>query len=187
VLAPHGIFAAAGEDQWLALSVQDDAAFRALAGVLQQADWLQDPTLANAAGRRAQADRLEPVIARWVSARHPMAAAAELQAAGVAAAPLLKAQELPALEHFAQTGFYIDLEREISGPQRQLGVAILQDGQRLGARQPAPLLGEHSQTVLARHAQVDASAFAQLLAQGVVSFAPTPSRNLVSPTASASS
>jgi crotonobetainyl-CoA:carnitine CoA-transferase CaiB-like acyl-CoA transferase len=187
VLAPHGIFASQGEDQWLALSVQHDAAFQALARVLHQDDWLTDPTLGTAAGRRLQADRLEAVIARWAAERSAMAAALALQAAGVAAAPLLKAEDLPALEHFAQTGFYIDLTREVSGPQRQLGLAIVQDGLRLGARQPAPLLGEHSQAVLAQHAGVDATAFAQLLDQGVVSFAPTPSRNLVSPTASASS
>jgi hypothetical protein len=75
----------------------------------------------------------------------------------------------------------------VSGPQRQLGVAIVQDAERLGHRTPAPLLGEHSQGVLSAHAGVDAQRFEQLLATGVVSYAPTPSRNLVAPGAAAPS
>lgn len=184
VFAPHGIFAAAGKDQWLAVSVQSDAAFRALADLLGRTDWLSDTALASAAGRRARCAELEQSLTAWAASRDAGEAAARLQAAGIAAAPLLKAEDLPGLEHFAQTGFYIDLVREVSGPQRQLGLAIVQQGQRLGNRTPAPLLGEHSQAVLAAHASVDAEGFARLLQSGVVSYAPTPSRNLVSPTES---
>jgi crotonobetainyl-CoA:carnitine CoA-transferase CaiB-like acyl-CoA transferase len=184
VFAPHGIFAARGQDQWLAVSVQDEAAFQALARLLGQPQWLNDPTLRTASGRRERCADLEQTIAAWAAKQDADEAAAYLQQAGIAAAPLLKAQALPDLEHFAQTGFYIDLVREVSGPQRQLGLAIVQQGQRLGNRAPAPLLGEHSKTVLATHASVNAEGFARLLQSGVVSYSPAPSRNLVSPTES---
>lgn len=184
VFAPHGIFAARGQDQWLAVSVQDDAAFLALARLLEQPQWLNDTTLRTASGRRERCASLERAIAAWAADRDADEAAGHLQQAGIAAAPLLKAQALPDLEHFAQTGFYIDLVREVSGPQRQLGLAIVQQGQRLGNRSPAPLLGEHSQTVLAAHASVNPEGFARLLQSGVVSYSPTPSRNLVAPTES---
>ena len=187
VHAPHGIFAAQGEDQWLAVSVQSDAAFESLSHVLGRTDWLADVGLQTAAGRRARAEDLEAAIAAWAIAQPAGAAAERLQHAGVAAAPLLKAEALPDLPHFSDTGFYIDLVREVSGPQRQLGVAIVQDAERLGHRTPAPLLGEHSQGVLSAHAGVDAQRFEQLLATGVVSYAPTPSRNLVAPGAAAPS
>ncbi|MFN5882243.1 MAG: hypothetical protein ACK44L_11100 [Burkholderiales bacterium] len=36
------MFAAQGEDQWLAVSVQSDAAFESLSHVLGRTDWLAD-------------------------------------------------------------------------------------------------------------------------------------------------
>jgi len=97
----------------------------------------------------------------------------------VPAAPLQHPQELFDNAHFASADFYIDLVREFSGPQRQVGVAITQDGRRLGAHAPAPLLGEHSAQVLRDHAGVDAARFDALVDEGVVSFTPAPSRNVV--------
>ena len=73
--------------------------------------------------------------------------------------------------------------RAISGPQRQCGLAILQNGQRLGAHQPAPLLGEHSQAVLQRHIGLSVAQYETLVADGVISLHPKPARNLVAPAA----
>ena len=67
----------------------------------------------------------------------------------------------------------------MSGPQRQGGLAIVQDGQRLGARQPAPLLGEHSGLVLQRHVGLTPTQFDALVRDGVVSLSPKPERNLL--------
>lgn len=179
-MVPHGIYAAQGQDQWLALSVQDHRAFAALGRVIGQPAW-QDEAWLSSATRRAHEDEIDAAIAAWSEQQEPRDAAARLQAAGVAAAPLLHAQELFANEHFAAADFYIDLQRSFSGPQRQLGVSILQDGQRLGARTPAPLLGEHSREVLRQHADVSDARFERLLSDGVISFAPAPSRNIVAP------
>ena len=179
-LVPHGIYAAAGTDQWLALSVQDAGAFAALGRMIGQPQW-QESIWQSMATRRAHEDEIDAAIAAWAAQHEPREAAARLQAVGVAAAPLLHAQELFDNAHFAAGDVYIDLQREFSGPQRQIGVSILQDGKRLGARSPAPLLGEHSREVLRDHAGVSDERFAQLLATGVVSFAPAPSRNIVAP------
>jgi crotonobetainyl-CoA:carnitine CoA-transferase CaiB-like acyl-CoA transferase len=97
----------------------------------------------------------------------------------VAAAPLLHAEELFDIPHFTAADFYIELVRELTGPQRQVGIAIMRDGARLGNRRPAPLLGEHSWEQLSTRLGIDRAQFEALLAAGVVSFAPAPSRNLV--------
>jgi crotonobetainyl-CoA:carnitine CoA-transferase CaiB-like acyl-CoA transferase len=95
------------------------------------------------------------------------------------AAGLVHAEDLAANAHLASVDFYIDLDRAVSGPQRQAGVAIVQDGQRLGARQPAPLLGEHSWPVLQRHAGLNRAQFDTLVRDGVISLSPKPERNLL--------
>ncbi len=178
-LAPHGFYPCAGHDQWLAVAVDSGAAFAALATLLGRADWAVDPTLQTLAGRQAQEDAIDAAIAAWSRQHTPDAAAVQLQAAGVLAAGLLHAEDLGAQPHLAAADFYIDVVRELSGPQRQCGLAIRQNGRRLGARRPAPLLGEHSWAVLQRHAGLSAAEFDALVASGVVSLSPKPARNLV--------
>ena len=90
-------------------------------------------------------------------------------------------QHLSANAHLASADFFIDLDRALSGPQRQAGLAILQNDRRLGARQPAPLLGEHSWPVLQRHAGLSQAQFDALVRDGVISLSPKPERNLVAP------
>lgn len=181
VFAPHGLYPAAGTDQWIALALDDEAAFGRLATLIGQPAWATDPGLTTAAGRRARADALDAAIAAWSCTQDRDTAAASLQAAGVAAAPVLHAEEIAAHPHLEACDFFIDLERAFSGPQRQAGPAILRDGQRLGARFPAPLLGEHSQAVLGARAGVDAAAFAALVAQDIVTFAPKSLRATILP------
>lgn len=178
-LAPHGLYPAAGSDQWLALAIDSDAAFAALARLLGRPDWATDPALRGLAGRQAHEDTIDATISAWSRQHPPEQAAAQLQAAGVMAAPLVHAQDLASNAHLASAGFFIDVVRAVSGPQRQGGLAILQDGRRLGAHQPAPLLGEHSAPVLQRHAGVGAAQFDALVHDGVISLSPKPERNLL--------
>ena len=178
-LAPHGIYPSAGVDQWVALAVQDGPAFAALAALLGRADWAADAAMMSLAGRQQHAAQIEAALSAWTVQHSPEHAAQVLQAAGILAAPLLHAEHLPQDAHLIESGFFIDLDRAVSGPQRQGGLAIRQDGLRLGARSPAPLLGEHSQAVLQAHASVGPDQFAALVQAGVVSFSPKPARNLV--------
>ncbi len=178
-LAPHGFYPAAGSDQWLAVAVDSAAAFAALAQLIGRPDWAADPALATLAGRQARHAAIDAAITAWSSTHGAEAAAAQLQAAGVPAAALLHAEHLGQQPHLDAVDFYIDLVRAVSGPQRQCGLAILQNGQRLGARSPAPLLGEHSWPVLQRHAGLSPAQFETLVADGVVSLLPKPARNLL--------
>ena len=178
-MAPHGLYPAAGIDQWLAVAIDSAQAFAALAQVLGRPDWATDTALTSLAGRQAREDEIDAAIGAWSAQHPPRQAAALLQAAGVMAADLQHAQHLATNTHLADVDFYIDLDRAVSGPQRQAGVAILQNNQRLGARQPAPLLGEHSWPVLQRHVGLSQAQFNALVQSGVISLSPKPERNLV--------
>ena len=178
-MAPHGFYPAAGNDQWLAVSVDSVAGFSALAHAIGQYAWADDPLLQTLAGRQAQEDTIDAAIASWSRQHTPEQAAVLLQAAGVAAAPLVHADTLANDAHLIAADYFIDLQRAVSGPQRQGGLAIRQAGQRLGARQAAPLLGEHSWPVLQRHAGLSRTQFDALVEQGVISLSPKPERNLL--------
>lgn len=178
-MAPHGIYRAAGSDAWLAVAIDGDQAFLRLAELLGRSDWAADASLRTLKGRRQREDEIDDAIAEWTRNLDPVQAAARLQALGIAAAPVAHAEDLACNAHLVQADFFIDLDREISGPQRQAGVSIMRDGARLGARRPAPLLGEHTWEVLSERAGLSRARYEELLEQGVISFAPAPSRNNV--------
>jgi len=179
VLAPHGIYPCAGHDRWVAIAIDGTPAFEALARLIGRGDWIGDALLATAEGRQRHGDEIDAAIAAWSRGQEPHAAAALLQAAGVAAAPALHTEELIENPHLNGEAFFIDLVRRHSGPQRQAGVAIRQGGRRLGRNTPAPLLGEHSGPILGRHADVSHDAFRALVDDGVVSFAPASLRSVL--------
>ncbi|RCW73989.1 CaiB/BaiF CoA-transferase family protein [Pseudorhodoferax soli] len=176
---PHGIYPAAGEDQWLALEVADDAGFAALCGLLGRSEWAHDPALRTLEGRRQREDAIDAAIADWSRPQPAASAATALRAAGIGAAALLRADQLEGDPDLAGTDLFVDMDRAVSGPQRQIGPAIRQNGQRLGAHSPAPLLGEHSQAALQAHAGIGRARFDALVAEGVIGLSPKPARNLV--------
>ncbi len=178
-MAPHGIYAASGQDQWVALTVASEADFLKLARLLERVDWVQDVSLRALSVRQCRHHELDEVITAWTQMHSPEQAARLLQRAGVAAAPVLHIEEIFAHSEYFGPGFFIDLVRDLSGPQRQASTAILCDGQRLGSLRPAPLLGEHSWEVLSEQTGLSRSAYEALVQSGVITFTPAPTRNLV--------
>ena len=131
-LALCDVVAAAGEDEWLAVAAKPSE-LRALAGVLGVAE---------------DAD-LQSALAEWASVRTPMDGAIGLQAAGVAAAPVTPSSGLCQDPHLVATGFWPRMQRAYVG-EHSIGHAPFRlDGQRVALRRTAPLLGEHTDEVLA--------------------------------------
>jgi crotonobetainyl-CoA:carnitine CoA-transferase CaiB-like acyl-CoA transferase len=171
-LAPHNIYRCAGDDNWIAIAISGVDDFNRLARVIGCADWAARGDFATLQDRKNSEDEIDEAIEHWTRSRSPEEASRLLQDAGVAAAPVLHTEQLVDDAHLSQAKFFIDLERKISGPQRQAGIAITQMGARLGARSPAPLLGEHSWTVLHSHLGLTRTQFDQLVCDGVVCFEP---------------
>jgi crotonobetainyl-CoA:carnitine CoA-transferase CaiB-like acyl-CoA transferase len=180
VFAPHGIYPCQGEDRWVAIAVEDTRAFASLARVIGRGDWIGDIAFETAESRKQRQEEIDAAILRWTKQQEPHHAAGMLQGIGVAAAPVLHTEEIVQSPHLNEVDFFIDLVREISGPQRQAGVAIRQDGQRLGAHTPAPLLGEHSWLILQEYADLDRPAYEALREDGVIALAPTSLRSMAS-------
>lgn len=173
VLSPHGVFPCAGDDQWVAVAVEGAASFASLARLIGREDLAGDSSLADLAGRRSREGEIEAAIAAWTQRFGSHVAACALQSAGIPAAPLVHLENLADNAHLEANGFFVDLIREFSGPQRQCGIGITQAGHRFGARSPAPLLGEHTWDVLRRRLNLDELTYQELIAQEVIGFTPT--------------
>ncbi|MCW8084181.1 CaiB/BaiF CoA-transferase family protein [Sabulicella glaciei] len=165
---PHGCFPCAG-GEWLALAVEDDAAWARLCGVIARLDLGGDPGLATLEGRRTREAELEAALLAWTGAREADAAMSELQAAGVAAATVRRPTTLWHDPHLNARGFWQHTERAFLGPHQQPSAPLRVAGQGpYPIRRAAPTLGESNEEVLAGRLGLDAAAMARLARSGVI-------------------
>ncbi len=81
-MAPHNVYAALGDDEWVAIACRDDADWERLAAVVDE-DWVRDPRYATLAGRLAAQADLDDRLGAWCAARDKFAVQAALIGAGV--------------------------------------------------------------------------------------------------------
>ena len=101
--APHGVYRAAGDDDWLSLAVADAAQWRTLCGVV--------PGLADMAGldldaRRERRRAIDAALAAWARPQPAASAASALRGAGVPAAALADSVGLVADAHLRARRFW---------------------------------------------------------------------------------
>ncbi|WP_420392308.1 CoA transferase [Acuticoccus sp.] len=142
--SPTGVFAAKAADTWVVVEVTNDAAWAALCATLDRAGWAR----LDLADRRAREDEIEGAIADWTRERMAEDAAATLQAAGVAAAPVVPPHSLVEDPRLTGADFWHWRERRHVG-RHLLGAAPYRlDGVRPPIRTVAPLMGEHDDAII---------------------------------------
>ena len=164
-VVPHGVHRAAGTDRWIAISVPDDRAWRALAELLGTTPDLRD---ADQAARRVREDEIDALITAWTADLEPAALAQRLQDAGVPASLVATGRDL--VEHdeqLAARGFYPVLEHPIAGAVRHEGIVARLTDTPGALTGPAPLLGQHTADVLGELLGLSEQDLAALAAAGV--------------------
>ncbi len=148
--APHGCFPCAGEDEWVVVTVTDDAMWRACATAISRPDLADDWKLRNAAGRLADADRIEQAMSVWTVTRGADQAMAELQSAGVAAGVARAPFELFDDPQLLARGYWRQYSRAFIGKFPQSVLQFREHGQPYPIERVAPTLGQHTNEVLGR-------------------------------------
>ena len=144
---PQGVFACATE-AFVLISVTDAPMWRALCGVIARPVWADDPTLADAIGRRGREAEIEAAIETWTRGRSADAAMAELQAAGVAAGVARSPFDLAADPHLVARDFWRMVDRPFTGPNIQSSLPFRESGKPYPVRQAAPTLGQGNADIL---------------------------------------
>ena len=148
--SPQGVYRCAGDDDWVALAVLDDAGWQGLAGALGRADLAGRGDLATEAGRRPAADELDAAIGAWTAGITAAEAEARLRQAGVAAARVLAADDLLTDPQLAARGFWEPVSHPVAGNFLTTGLPFRSAGAgEPGPRPPAPTLGQHNEEILA--------------------------------------
>ncbi|MDE2403873.1 MAG: CoA transferase [Sphingomonadales bacterium] len=145
-MAPHGVYPAQGEDHWLAIAVASDGEWRALCEAIGQLGLAaRFPTEAD---RHANRGEIDAILADWSRGHEQNAAAALLQAAGVAAHASWTTPEIAADPHLHARGAIV----EVAEPDGKLRAAVavpmrLSKGPEIGIHAGTPKLGEHEDHV----------------------------------------
>ncbi len=144
---PWSVYRAAGDDEWCVVSVRNDDDWHRLSDTIGLGE---APSLTSPSARLAARERIDEALAPWVAARTADAAMTELQAAGVPAARMLRVADLPDFDYFREREFF----RVETHPYLHEAViaerwASKCDGATDTPNAPAPLMGEHSEAVIA--------------------------------------
>ncbi len=165
--APQGVYPSAGEDRWVAISVEDDAAWAALRSALGDPAWARDPALATLDGRLARHDDVDRDLAAWTRDRTSHEAMHLLQAAGVAAVAVLDGPELVEDPQLRRRGFLVDIDHPEVGVTASAGIPLSFSETRLHYGS-APLLGQHNREVFTELVGIEPEEFEQLVRDSVI-------------------
>ncbi len=162
--SPHGVYPSAGADQWVAVAVMDDDAWRALRNA---AGWDDDPALRTGSQRVAARAALDERLAAWTSTRTKEAAAELLQAHGVSAMPVMGPVDHHADPHLLARGAIVTLHHPEVGDERHIGNPLRFSRLPQRVAQSAPLMGADTAAVLTSVLGLDPVEVAQLVTDGV--------------------
>jgi len=178
--APWGLFPSAGDDDWVAVTVRGDADWAALGEVIRRPDLLADPALADAAGRDGQRERIDAAVTEWTAQRSPFEAMDALQSAGVPAAAMLRAIDMPAWGYYRQRrSFREEVHPLGTGPWVMENTQIQAGRVAEPPLLPAPLLGEQTYQIAEELLGLDTAQTGDLVRRGVLEIAPDPRGTLV--------
>jgi len=161
--APHGVYPARGEDQWVVIQVFDEAHWRALTTLVPGLDAFGDR-----ADRLVRVAALDVALAAWTRDFEADALMQQLQDLGIACAKVQGMEHLLTDRHLAARKFWRRIEREYVGAQPHPVAPYRADGKAYGIDVPAPTLGQHNAKVLTELLGLDAAEFAALERAGVI-------------------
>jgi len=164
---PHGAFACAGDDRWVAIAAWDDEAWTRLAKVigLDDAEAARWATLED---RRRAVDDVEARVQAWTATRDAAEVADALQALGVEAVPVADLGDAAVDAQLARRGHFVDLEHPCMGPCRYERNGFRLSDAPAGYTRTSPTLGEHNDVVLGEVLGLDAAQRRRLAAEGVL-------------------
>jgi benzylsuccinate CoA-transferase BbsF subunit len=165
---PHGVFAAAGEERWIALAAHSDADWKRLRTVLGDPEWAKSSALDSLDGRRARIDEVEAGVASWAREQKPEDAVAKLRAAGLDAALVEDMQDLLADDQLAHRNHFNRVDHPVLGPHVVEANGMRFSDSPMLFERPAPCLAADSEHVYRDILGLGEAEFAELRDAGVL-------------------
>jgi crotonobetainyl-CoA:carnitine CoA-transferase CaiB-like acyl-CoA transferase len=166
-LAPHGAFAVAGDDRWIAIVTVSDAEFASLCEVLEAPRLATDPRFKTMATRLQNVDVLEREISGLTRKFERDELVSKLRARGIAAGPMYNTAEIMADPAMVESGMNVEVEHKEVGRRMIPGLPVTFSGCKPNYY-GGPAIGEHTDEVLTQVLGYSAEEIAQLREAGGV-------------------
>jgi crotonobetainyl-CoA:carnitine CoA-transferase CaiB-like acyl-CoA transferase len=153
---------------WVHLATAGDAMFRALTVEMGKPELADDTRFRDNAARMQNVDALEQYIIDWTRTLSAVELLDVLESIGVPSAKVTRISELVHNPQLAHRGQIIDVPHPTAGPVPMQGFAVHFGDTPMHLRHAPPLLGEHTDEVLAQWLSLSPSQIADLRAAGTV-------------------
>lgn len=167
-MAPHGVYRAAGDDEWVAIACRNEADWHELCRAIEQPELINDTRFSNLEGRQENREALEQLISDWTSKRKPIEIEHTLQARNVPAHPVNDSAGFCADAQVEHQGYLVEVEHPSEGTMVLEGPRFNLSRTPASVRGPAPTLGQHTNDVLQGILGYDAERIAELAIAGAL-------------------
>src|SRR5439155_15226492 len=116
-MVPHGVYRCRGDDEWVAIGVENDAEWSALCEAIGRPELVGDERYATVLGRWQRSAEIDALLTEWTKGRDKRSAMEALQAAGVPAGAVLNGRETLEDPHLTRREFYRPVDHPVGGRQ----------------------------------------------------------------------
>jgi crotonobetainyl-CoA:carnitine CoA-transferase CaiB-like acyl-CoA transferase len=171
--SPHGAYRCAGEDNWIALSIQSDEQWRALVEEMGKPAWALDARFTTTVARKQNEDDLDAKLTAYTIGCDRYELMNRLQARGIPAGVVQKASDRfdrdPQLK---ARGYFVDLPHNDIGtwPVEGFPAKLSRSPADVGGptHRAAPKLGEDNEFVFGELVRLSKAEIATLTEEGVI-------------------
>ena len=167
-MVPYGNYPCAGDDRWVSIAVATPDEWNGLVSAMGRPAWTADDRFRSPYRRQRHRRELDALLSQWTAQYDAAALADLLQRHGVAAAPVLSAEERLFHPHFMARGLYADIDHPALGAEPIFNLMWGLSKTPSAVRRHAPLLGEHNRRILCDTLGLSAPELADLEERQVV-------------------
>ena len=147
LMAPHGNYPCQGEDNWVSITVGDQAEWDGFCEASGNLELKGDSRFADTYSRMLHRVDLDRVVGVWTAEHTREEVVEALQRAGVASAPVMNIEDQFVDPHYRERGVFVESEHPMVGAEWLPGVPWELSETPGEVRRHAPLLGEHNASV----------------------------------------
>ncbi|MCY4640395.1 MAG: CoA transferase [Chloroflexi bacterium] len=148
-VVPHGLYPAAGEDEWVALVARDDREWAALASALGHPEWAQEGhEWATVPGRLRRREAVDRALAAATRRRPGDELADAVQQAGAVGARVVHSAQIAESSQLRARGWIETISHRWTGPVAMGGFLWRIEPDAPAWERPTALVGEHNDEVL---------------------------------------
>jgi crotonobetainyl-CoA:carnitine CoA-transferase CaiB-like acyl-CoA transferase len=171
-MAPHGVYPAAGEDEWVAIAVGSDSQFAALCAAIGRDELAKDARFADVVSRYRNQEELDGILSWWTSQRPAEETAGLLTSAGIPASPVIATPRLAQDPQLRARGLFELVAHAAAGVWEIDGLPYKYSRTPAHIRLPPASFAQHNQYVFRELLGLSETQVSALRDKGVIADAP---------------